>query len=337
MIPILLQAHTRPLTKLIFNRTGDLLFTTSKDSITTVWRSHNGERLGSFQGHGGVVWALACSADSERLITGSGDSTARIWAVNGGEQIGCIETESGVRAVAFSQDDRFFALVTDATMGKTAKVLIYDFPKMNLVRTIDHAGDSKTKATVVAFSDCNEFIITGHENGAVRLWDWNSPSVAADVNFIIKTPVKEAFPHSDVIRDLQLSADRSYFITASRDNTAKIIDTLTLTTLKTFKTERPVNSASISPLRNEVVIAGGQEAVQVTTTSSRAGQFEARFFHQIYENEIGRVRGHFGPINSIAYNPTGKGYASGSEDGFVRLHHFDEEYFEFLKEEPVFL
>ena len=335
MIPILLQAHTRSLTKVIFNQAGDLLFTASKDSVPNVWRSHNGERLGSFHGHEGVVWSMAVTADSEKLVTGSGDNSARVWAVNGGKEVGRIDTETAVRAVALSQGDRFLAIATDATMKKSAKILIYEFPSLKLVKTIDCTGDDKIKPTVVAFSDCNEFIITGHQDGSLCLWDWNSNTSSGDE--AITVPVKKNNPHSDVIRDLQLSADRSYFITASRDNTAKIIDTATLTALKTFKTERPVNSASISPLRNEVVVAGGQEALHVTTTSSRAGQFEARFFHQIYENEVGRVKGHFGPINTLAYHPSGKGYASGAEDGYVRLHHFDQDYFDFLKDEPVFL
>ena len=37
------------------------------------------------------------------------------------------------------------------------------------------------------------------------------------------------------------------FGTASKDSTAKLYDTETLECLKTYKTERPVNSASISP------------------------------------------------------------------------------------------
>lgn len=31
--------------------------------------------------------------------------------------------------------------------------------------------------------------------------------------------------------------------------------------------------------------------------------------------------------NSIAVHPKGTSYASGGEDGFVRVHHFDESYF----------
>jgi translation initiation factor 3 subunit I len=47
---------------------------------------------------------------------------------------------------------------------------------------------------------------------------------------------------------------------------------------------------------------------------------------QIYEEEFGRVKGHFGPINALAINPDGSSYCSGAEDGYIRLHHFDKEY-----------
>lgn len=48
--------------------------------------------------------------------------------------------------------------------------------------------------------------------------------------------------------------------------------------------------------------------MSVTTTAARVGKFEARFFHSVYGHEFGRVKGHFGPINSIAINPDGKRY-----------------------------
>ena len=38
------------------------------------------------------------------------------------------------------------------------------------------------------------------------------------------------------------------------------------------------------------------------------------------------MKGHFGPINALAINPNGLSYASGAEDGYIRLHFFDKSY-----------
>ena len=80
---------------------------------------------------------------------------------------------------------------------------------------------------------------------------------------------------------------------------------------------------------SKVVLGGGQEAMDVTTTSTRIGKFDARFFHLIFEEEFGRIKGHFCPINSVQFTPDGQGYASGGEDGYIRLHFFDQSYYDF--------
>ena len=133
--------------------------------------------------------------------------------------------------------------------------------------------------------------------------------------------------HSKMVMSLEMSADKSHFVTGSQDFTSKLWDPDTLKVLKTYKTERPINAAAISPLFDHIILGGGQDASQVTTTSARAGGFEARFFHKVMEEEFGSVKGHFGPINTIAIASDGRSYASGGEEGYVRLHHFDPEYF----------
>lgn len=54
----LLSGHQRSLTQIKYNKEGDLLFTCSKDSVINVWYSHNGERLGTYDGHNGSVWTV---------------------------------------------------------------------------------------------------------------------------------------------------------------------------------------------------------------------------------------------------------------------------------------
>lgn len=102
--------------------------------------------------------------------------------------------------------------------------------------------------------------------------------------------------------------------------------------MKTYVADTPLNSATIVPKKEFVVLGGGQAAMDVTTTSARQGRFEARFYHKIFEEEIGRVRGHFGPLNTVAADPQGKSYASGGEDGYIRIHHFDKNFFDFMFE-----
>jgi translation initiation factor 3 subunit I len=139
----------------------------------------------------------------------------------------------------------------------------------------------------------------------------------------------EAHEPDMMVTDLQWSPDRTYFATSSKDKTAKLIAVDDLNILKSYVADTPLNSAAITPVKDYVILGGGQAAMDVTTTSARQGKFEARFYHKIFEEEVGRVRGHFGPLNYVAVDPNGKSYASGGEDGYVRLHHFDKGYFDF--------
>ena len=47
---------------------------------------------------------------------------------------------------------------------------------------------------------------------------------------------------------------------------------------------------------------------------------------QIFTEQIGSVRGHFGPINAVAFHPDGRSFSTGGEDGYVRINHFDNDY-----------
>ena len=54
----MLHGHERAITQIKYNKDGDLLFSVAKDTKPTVWFSGNGERLGTYNGHGGAVWCV---------------------------------------------------------------------------------------------------------------------------------------------------------------------------------------------------------------------------------------------------------------------------------------
>jgi translation initiation factor 3 subunit I len=313
MRPIILHGHERSLTRIKYNKDGDLLFSASKDHKPNVWFSHNGERLGAYGGHNGTVWDFDVDESTQRLLTGAADNTFKIWDVETGRCLNTIKTSTAVRSCGISLGTRECFIVTDARMGHPCELSTYD------MRQLIEGKSDKSKITTAVWGPLNQTIYAGHEDGEISIYD----------PYHGKKILSNKLEHEGQINDIRWGPYMGYFITSSKDHSAKLFNRIDLTCLKTYKTNRPVNSASISPIKEHVILGGGQEASQVTTTSARAGKFEVRFFHKIYEEEIGRVKGHFGPINTVAFHPKGDSFSSGGEDGYIRIHYFDPDYFEF--------
>ncbi|XP_065847973.1 eukaryotic translation initiation factor 3 subunit I-like [Euphorbia lathyris] len=322
MRPILMKGHERPLTFLKYNREGDLLFSCAKDHTPTVWFADNGERLGTYRGHNGAVWCCDVSRDSMRLLTGSADQTAKLWDVQTGTQLYSFNFDSPVKSVDLAVGDRLAVITTDPFMELPSAIHVKHIAR----DPADQTGESvlvlkgpQGRINRAVWGPLNRTIISAGEDAIIRIWD-------AETGKLLKESDQEV-GHKKTITSLSKYTDGSHFLTGSLDKSAKLWDTRTLTLIKTYKTERPVNAVTMSPLLDHVVLGGGQDASSVTTTDHRSGKFEAKFYDKILLEEIGGVKGHFGPINALAFNPDGKSFSSGGEDGYVRLHHFDPDYF----------
>ncbi len=329
MRPIVLMGHERPLTQVKYNREGDLLFTCSKDISASVWYSNNGERLGTLDGHMGSIWSIDSDHTSLYCVTGSADYTIKVWTLMNGQ---CVQTWNcpvPVKRVEFSPCGKYILAILDNVMKKPGSIEIYEVkrnPETNEITEfveepihsiVTHEG--LDAASVAGWSGEGKYIIAGHKDGKISKYDTQDGYKLVESQQV----------HKDSVSDLQFSPDRTYFITCSRDSNAHIIDIETFKVLKTYETDSPLNSAAITPLKEFVILGGGQDASEVTTTSASEGKFEARIYHKVFEEEIGRVVGHFGPLNSIAVSPQGTSYTSGGEEGLVRLHHFEKSYFDF--------
>ncbi|KAI3977422.1 hypothetical protein MKX01_000335 [Papaver californicum] len=152
------------------------------------------------------------------------------------------------------------------------------------VLTINGPRGRTTKAV---WGPLSKTIISAGEDAIVRIWD-------SETGQLLNASSRET-GHSKTITSLSMSEDGSHFLTGSLDRSAILWDTMTLGIIKSYVTERPVNAVAMSPLFEHVVIGGGQDAWAVTTTIWR-GNFEAKFFHKIRGEEIGGVKGHFGPV-----------------------------------------
>lgn len=317
-----MKGHERPLTFLRYNRDGDLLFSCAKDHDPTVWFADNGERLGTYRGHNGAVWSCDVSRDSSMLITGSADQTAKLWDVKSGAQLFSFSFDAPVKSVDFALGDKLAVITTDPFMDVTSAIhvkRIASDPSEQGGKSILVIKGPQKRINRAVWGPLNRTIISAGEDAVVRIWD-------SETGKLLKESDKET-GHKKTITSLAKSVDGTHFLTGSHDKSAKLWDIRTLTLIKTYVTERPVNAVAMSPILNHVVLGGGQDASSVTTTDHRAGKFEAKFYDKILTEEIGGVKGHFGPINALAFNPDGKSFSSGGEDGYVRLHHFDPDYF----------
>jgi translation initiation factor 3 subunit I len=225
-----------------YNLEGDLLFSVAKDSKPTVWYSSNGERLGTFNGHNGAIWCIDISRDTSRILTGSADNSTRLWDCETGTTLSQFETGSAVRSCMFSYSSNLFVYTTDATMGSVCEIYLYDIRDLEApVRVIPIEG---SRISAAVWGPFDEFLVTGHENGAICRYDVTRSGHCLQ-------SVKE---HKALISDLQASSDQIMIVTASKDNTSKLMDSENLEVLKTYRTERPVNSAAISPLKDHVSV-----------------------------------------------------------------------------------
>ncbi len=221
------------------------------------------------------------------MMSGSADNTLRLWSAQTGKNLFTWEFPTAVKCVAFNDDGTQVVCITEQRMGYQCAIRVFKinrdgdgtdresliFPVSSRCYLTKHGSEqleSKeplyffnpigSKATVCAFTNAPNVIFTGHESGKVALFDVKS---GEELN-------NNERAHSDTVTDLQLSNDRTYCITSSKDKSArvsvllekfmfnirlisgtdsrlKIHDIKTLQVLKTFTTETPLNSASIMP------------------------------------------------------------------------------------------
>jgi translation initiation factor 3 subunit I len=147
------------LTQIKFNAEGDLLFSCSKDHIINVWFSHNGERLGTYNGHNGTVWtidvdckyfraaleypivhsAYRLPAQSKFMVSGSADNTLKLWSVSTGKCLYAWEFPTAVKRAAFSDDDNQVVCITEQRMGYQGAIRVFN---------INREGEGKNRESV---------------------------------------------------------------------------------------------------------------------------------------------------------------------------------------------
>jgi len=228
--------------------------------------------------------------------------TCIIWKLETGEKLFQFPHTGPVRGIEFAEGGKLFATICDPFRGTPSRVSVYEFsgnPADQLMEpkyVWDPPIEQGKKLSQITWLPLNKNLLVCDDQGVMRLHEVETGRV-----------VQEIREHTKRINDLSWSKEKFLLITGSADNRAILWDTTDWVPLKTYETDRPVNAVAISPIKEHVFVAGGQEAMSVTTTSAKVGKFETKIFHMVFGEEFGNVRGHFGPVNCLDIHPAGIG------------------------------
>jgi len=114
-----IAAHSRVVSRAIFNAAGDQLLTTSYDGSARIWDTRNGGILATLSGHEKPVVDGAFSPSNGLVATASEDRTVRFWDTTGAAKSVLRGHDAAVRQVAFSKDGKRVVTVSD---DRTARV-----------------------------------------------------------------------------------------------------------------------------------------------------------------------------------------------------------------------
>ncbi|OAY47084.1 serine-threonine kinase receptor-associated protein [Manihot esculenta] len=289
-VPLVCHGHSRPVVDLFYSPItpdGFFLISASKDSSPMLRNGESGDWIGTFEGHKGAVWSCCLDTSALRAASGSADFTAKVWDALTGDELHSFEHKHIVRACAFSEDTRL--LLT----GGVEKVLrIYDLSRPDAPpREVDKSPGS---VRTVAWLHSDQTILSScTDMGGVRLWDVRSGKIVQTLE--TKSSVTSA----------EVSQDGRY-ITTCDGSTVKFWDANHFGLVKSYNMPCTVESASLEPKYGNKFIAGGEDM-----------WIHVYDFHT--GDEIACNKGHHGPVHCVRFSPGGESYASGSEDGTIRI------------------
>lgn len=282
------SGHTRPVVDLAFSSitpSGFFLISACKDGKPMLRQGDTGDWIGTFVGHKGAVWGVALNKDASKAASGSADFEAKLWdAINGGE-LHSFSHPHIVKSVHFNSDDSKLL-----TGSNDKKVRIFDLhrPEENGEVLAGHTGAVKK----ALFLHNDKKIVSAADDKSVRFWDLASLQEFKKIEF-------ETQPNS-----LEISHNGNILV-ITHGHSVSFWDIENFEKLKEYSVPSQVNSACLHPDQS-VFVCGGDD-------------FKMYKFDYENGNEIESFKGHFGPVHCVHFSPDGEVYASGSEDGTLRL------------------
>lgn len=263
-----------------------------------------GDWIGTFAGHKGAVWSCQLDPSGSLAATTSGDFSAQVWDAITGQMLWQFPHKHIVKTCNFTPNSKRLA-----TGGHEGIVRVYDLtqPKKAPLEIPQSAKEKNTISKCIWFTD--SMLLTGSSDGKIRFWE---------IPEGLQTPPTDPLYSIDTkgaeVRDMEYTKLPSGqdILTVAAGEYVFFIDLQEKKLLYTHKMPvhfREEGGASLHP-EGKKFIGGGSD-------------LWVRVFDFTTGEELECNKGHHGPIRCVRYSPDGKTYASGSEDGTIRLWKTD--------------
>jgi len=289
--PLICSGHSRPVpdfaySPIIDSEEGFFMVSACLDGKPMLRRGETGDWIGTFVGHKGAVWSAHVNNSASQCVTGSADYTAKVWDALSGKELHSFNHTRIVKSTHFSEDGKRIL-----TGGQDKILRIFDLGKPEAEPVIMEGHTQPVK--VALWCKDNNIVISGGQDSVLRIWD------ARTLKEVQAHPVKGN------ISSIEISLDgRHISTTAGKEVT--FWDASKFESIKSFTLPMDLNSASLSPDATTFVTGGSSD-------------FWARVYDFNTGKELEVHKGHHGPVHCVHFAPDGATFASGSEDGTIRL------------------
>ncbi|KAL4419533.1 hypothetical protein ABPG77_005764 [Micractinium sp. CCAP 211/92] len=295
--PLVCHGHTRPIVELQFSPVtpdGVFLVSASKDGQPMLRNAATGDWIGTFQGHKGAVWSCVLNDSAVIAATASADFTARVWNATTGDELHQFQHKHIVRSVSFARGDSAWRMCT----GGAEKLLrIFDLQRPDAAP--QEMGPAHDNIRITHWIGDNNLLLVSYiDKPNVDIWDVRTGAV-----------VRTLESSGGAVTSIEVTPCGRYIVTAD----GKQVDFRDAATFEVIKTHvcdgYEVESASFAPEKGKFV-AGGSD-MWVRLHDYQTGE------------EVEVCKGHHGPVHNVRFAPGGATYASGSEDGTIRIWRTD--------------
>ena len=284
--PIVIDAHTRHVSDILFSPDNSVLITCGMDNLTQIWSVKDWAQLNTLFGHTNSVNSVAITAKGDFLATGSTDATVKIWQYPSGT----LETTlSGhrktVAAVAFSTTGDYVA-----SGSYDGHVKIWDVTSGTEQLTLTNLGRNIAS---ISFSPDGKFLVAGGLGDDIFLWEFPSGEL-----------IRQITGHETAVSAVTFSSDGEWLGSIGYEQTLKIRSTKDWEEHLSIALESRASDLDFTS-DNKKVAAAIDYGVRMWDI--RSGEI-----HKQYELPVQGVY-------TVSVSPTRRWLAVGSADGLVRI------------------